>query len=226
MNCIVKIDGREAVPVRAIPFVTGWKLSPDVVARGLACDDPVGRLEEIRAHHIASDGSHGEMLPKEWDGVVAALRALSDTLKADEKVERASYPVWREQSPLKLPSRCFVWKNEFERAAIRAMNARYDPDGKRPGDNELNFSPRIPEGLAEVVLEGMPKPPSVQRATITDSSLLATIAALLASWPNGKLPSAKDLEKAAQSVDVSVSDDTIRKTLAEARKIAPTLPSA
>jgi hypothetical protein len=59
----------------------------------------------------------------------------------------------------------------------------------------------------------------------TDNKLIETIAALLAAWPQGKPPTGKDLEKAAASVGVSVSDDTIRSALRAARDIAPGLPS-
>ena len=62
--------------------------------------------------------------------------------------------------------------------------------------------------------------------TISDNTLLATIAALLASFPKGKQPSGKDLERAAESIGVSISDDSIRKALKAAREVAPSLPSA
>ncbi len=62
--------------------------------------------------------------------------------------------------------------------------------------------------------------------TTTDNTLVSTIAALLAAWPGGKPPSGKDLEKAASSVGVSVSDDSIRKALRLAKEIAPSLKSA
>lgn len=58
---------------------------------------------------------------------------------------------------------------------------------------------------------------------VRDDSLIAVIAALLAEWPNGKPPTGKDLEKAAQSIGVKISDDTIRKALKAAREIAPGL---
>lgn len=68
-------------------------------------------------------------------------------------------------------------------------------------------------------------PPQAERQkTPRDSSLIGTIAALIAAWPNGKVPSGKDLEKAAQSVGLKLSDDTIRKVLSAANEIAPTLP--
>lgn len=60
---------------------------------------------------------------------------------------------------------------------------------------------------------------------VRDDSLIVVIAALLAQWPNGKLPTGKDLEKAAQAIGLKISDDTIRKALKAARDIAPSLPA-
>lgn len=62
------------------------------------------------------------------------------------------------------------------------------------------------------------------RSSPRDSSLIATIGALLAVWPGGTIPSGKDLEKAAQSVGLNISDDTIRKALKAAHEAAPSLP--
>lgn len=56
-----------------------------------------------------------------------------------------------------------------------------------------------------------------------ESSLVSTIVALCAAWPRGKVPSGKDLEQAADSVDVTISDDTIRKALKAAKEVAPLL---
>lgn len=67
--------------------------------------------------------------------------------------------------------------------------------------------------------------PSVQKAAPKDKSLLATIAALLAAWPGGTIPSCKELEKAAQSVGLDISDDTIRKSLKAAKDVAASLPA-
>jgi hypothetical protein len=30
ISVVALIEGREAIPVRALPFVTGWSISPDV----------------------------------------------------------------------------------------------------------------------------------------------------------------------------------------------------
>ena len=40
LNVIITIEGREAVPVRAIPFLTNWEvLSPDELAQALMGED-------------------------------------------------------------------------------------------------------------------------------------------------------------------------------------------
>lgn len=154
MNCVVIIAGREAVPVRAIPFVTGWQsFSPDAVAEGLAHRLESGKLAGLTAYHIASDGSIAAMLPKEWDGPARALDALSAKL---EEMEGDSYPAWREQSIPELPSHCFVWRDEFDKNVTDWWRELHLV-GERPGDKELNFTPRIPQSLVDAVLEGMPR---------------------------------------------------------------------
>ena len=63
-----------------------------------------------------------------------------------------------------------------------------------------------------------------RRSIPRDNSLICTLAALLAAWPGGAIPSGKDLEKAAQSLGLTLSDDTIRKALKAAQEAAPSLP--
>lgn len=60
---------------------------------------------------------------------------------------------------------------------------------------------------------------SIQR----DRTFLSTIAALLAAWPGGKSPSGKELEKSAELIGVTISDDSIRKALESAKELAPSL---
>lgn len=73
---------------------------------------------------------------------------------------------------------------------------------------------------------GTIKDAPLPRPAPRDGKLIETIAALLAAWPRGTsaIPSGKELEKAAQSVGLGTSDDTIRKALKAAHEIAPSLP--
>lgn len=166
MNCVITINGREAVPVRAIPFITGWKtFSPDAVAIGLAQRCEWGRLEGLTAYHTTEDGFY-EVLPKEWDGVTSELAALSNLLKKDDPDAKISYPEWRKKSISYLPSHCFVWLDEFERVYKGAMD-RLHIVNERAGDKQLNYHPRISAAVISAVFEGLPRSslPSVTAAT-------------------------------------------------------------
>jgi hypothetical protein len=144
MNCVIEIDGREAVPVRAIPFIAGWLLSPDALASSFAQSD-FNRLGDLRANHITPDGQVAKMLPKEWDTIEARLLSLSISEQDGE---------WDVSC---LPSHCFVWRDEFEESFRRAIEKTEVCDA-RPGDKELNFDAFIPSESWDAVLEGMPQP--------------------------------------------------------------------
>jgi hypothetical protein len=154
MDVIVIIEGREAIPVRALPYVTGWTMSPDVVANSLARTAAFDRLEGVKAYHLSAHGV-APMLPKEWDGIEADLAILTDKLKATETIDQENYPAWRREAITLLPPACFAWRDEFEPAFLRAYSPqRYHMLEEREGDRELNFMPRVPADLAAVVMEG------------------------------------------------------------------------
>ncbi|MBL8393832.1 MAG: hypothetical protein JNK99_03645, partial [Candidatus Accumulibacter sp.] len=155
MNVIVTIDGREAIPVRAVPFVTGWWMSPDVVASSLAYNDSLKRFEGIRACHLVDGSRCAEILPKEWDGVEDRLKGLESRLKGMSDDRALTRPIWLAESVPLLPPGTFLWKDEFERAFLRA----YSPHNllwidERPGDRELNYQPLIPKDLKKAIFEG------------------------------------------------------------------------
>lgn len=193
MSVIVIIQDREALPIRVLPFVTGWFISPDIVAKSFSGTDHwITRLQGIVAFHLLSDGLYAEMLPKEWDGIETDLQILSEKLRLTESFEQENYPVWRRESIPLLPAGCFVWKDEFE----EAFKNSYAPKklilmAERPGDRELNFSPRIPNVLIDVVMEGflnkqpqtttfvdVQKPKKVGRRQLQHEAILAAIDAL------------------------------------------------
>lgn len=125
MNVVVLIDGREAVPVRAIPLLTNWEtMSPDIVARALAWDEDAIRFEGLQAFHY---DNRQRALPATWWENVACrkLRALSDSIKAAELTHETGLQEWRQKSIEVLPAGVFVWKDEFEPMHAR----RYGPDG-------------------------------------------------------------------------------------------------
>ena len=56
VSVVVVIEGREAIPVRAIPLLTNWQtMGPDAVAQALAGDQDSFQLRDLRAYRI-NDG--------------------------------------------------------------------------------------------------------------------------------------------------------------------------
>ena len=89
VNVVIEIQGREAIPVRAIPLLTNWNLfSPDVVATVLTGDKSQRRFlsGELQAFHLESD----QVLPlkTDWWEVWAA----QDMCALSEKIKMAALP--------------------------------------------------------------------------------------------------------------------------------------
>lgn len=186
MNVVVLIENREAIPVRAIPFVTGWTMSPDAVASSLAMTDLITRLRGVSAFYW-SEGVVAPLLPKEWDGIEADLEALSNRLQAEEEIDRENYPKWRRDSIPLLPESCFVWRDEFEAAFRHAYSPeRFSFLDEREGERELNFRPRIPPEQAPVVMEGFESPSSYVRKQWPwgdyETPLLRILAGAVEKW--------------------------------------------
>lgn len=167
------IDGREAVPVRLIPFIAGWgEFAPDGVAKVLSSGkDGYGFEVELTAYHQLSDGTYKAMLPREWDAVATYLEVLTKKLKKEDKKEQIKMlnsEAWRKQSIEKLPSFAFVWLDDFKTAFNEVMSrttfAAYDGEmgeavpTERPGDKELNLSAPMTFDEMETVFAEFPLP--------------------------------------------------------------------
>lgn len=168
MKVIVTIEGREAIPVRAIPLLTDWKkISPDFVARIFAGDEKLflhlPAFESLCAYQLNSDGSYVATEKRAWESwVVRGLDACSTRIKETHTNYEVGYQQWRQESWTLLPSGVFVWRDEFE----AAYQSEYGPDSLRALANRksydakayrLNFSPEA-WGLSgdwrEVLMEG------------------------------------------------------------------------
>ena len=164
MNVVVLIDGREAIPVRAIPLLTDWMvLSPDQVVRILAGDDLHWQaFEGFAAYCLRPDGGTEQISPRRWKSwFVGKLQATSDAIKAQQISHETGYQQWRCESLAQLPAGVFVWRDEFEASYVR----EYGPDSLRaymnretfkPSDYALDFNPQPPTDIAPplLVLEG------------------------------------------------------------------------
>lgn len=237
MNTIIQISGREAIPIRAIPFVTGWLMSPDVVAKLYAHTDSwITKLVEVYAFNLSDDGSYVQTLPKEWDGVIADLESLSNRIKIDESYEGGSYAAWRSDSATLLPPGCFVWKDEFKKVFAKAYSKnKLTLIDERLGERELNFSPMVLEKLQTAVMQGFEKYlPNIKSVETIEQSLMTieresllrlVIGMAMAGYkydPNSMRNSATaeisaDLEK----LGIGLDQDTVKKWLKKAVKVLP-----
>jgi hypothetical protein len=156
VSATVLIEGLEALPIRAIPYVTGWLMTPDMIVKGLAkTGDRIQRLKEVTAYHLAPDGNYASILPKEWDGIEAEIKILTHKLNANESFDQELETKWRNLSILALPPGCFVWKEDFEKSFLQTYSSqKFILVDERPGDRELNFSPFISPEFISIVMEG------------------------------------------------------------------------
>jgi hypothetical protein len=155
MRLTLPIQEREAIPVRAIPLLTGWTLSPDKVATVFAHRDAMKAYAKV-VTYCFEKGKVFPMLAKEWDGHLHELREFDDQLSRMEAQDGARrYTEWRRKSLGKLPAGVFVWRDEFEAAFSLDQSPIYRPtDEERLGDRELNYEVRLPVTRQKLVFAG------------------------------------------------------------------------
>lgn len=155
-SLVVSVAGRDALPVRALPYVTGWLISPDIVASNFARSETGASelLKSTDSYHLVGERVV-KLLPKEWDRYVVALRALSAELHEQFADYDQGYAAWRRSSVAKLPAGAFVWLDEF----VADFTEDYSPGrraiaGEREGDREVNLSPYLEPEVLEMALAG------------------------------------------------------------------------
>lgn len=128
MNVVVMIQGREAIPVRAIPLLTNWRfMSPDIVAHvlGGTGGSNVSVFGVLASYRMET----GQVLPiaKDWwaQFPLKELRALSKKIKEAESIDEAGYSTWQELSLKELPAGVFVWKDDYQKLHEKNWNDRF-----------------------------------------------------------------------------------------------------
>lgn len=169
LEVVVSVRDRGALPVRAIPFATGWRVSSDTLANGFAqntVDDQLvlprnagGEASDtclppvLPTYLLADDGAVHKLLPRDWDAPAAAIAALVADTSYEPDNEPARYVRYRRQSIALLPAGVFVWQDEFESLYVRAMRRTLIAN-ERPDDRLLELRPLVPADLHAVVMEG------------------------------------------------------------------------
>lgn len=164
MQVTIEINGRQALPVRAIPLLTDWRgLSPDQLAQILAGDsDHWPSFDGLTAYRLHPDGSTEPIPPRWWASwVVGKLQATSEAIEAKQTSHATGRQQWRSESLAQLPAGVFLWRDEFEAAHAReygpkSLRARFNPETFDPSAHALDFSPYPDPDVApeHLVLEG------------------------------------------------------------------------
>ena len=110
----IRIDGREAIPVRAIPYIATY-CSADYLARKLSRSESAVRdiLSKTFAYRYYRTKPPGRLEPMQWEAITDNLKALNGKLKEGYANDDIAWREWREKSVLELPASVFLWLDEF-----------------------------------------------------------------------------------------------------------------
>jgi len=150
----ISIDGRVALPVRAIPYATGGWLSAEDVAKNLArkVGKSFAQLQNLSAYHLV-DGEPIQVLPKEWDAVAARLDGLEADLRSQFPNDDQGYAAWLSKSVALLPDGVFVWLDEFENDFFEDFSEdRVEFVDEREGERAISYMPMMSDEERAIVL--------------------------------------------------------------------------
>lgn len=150
MKKVTKVfDGREALPVRAVPLVTAWYVTPQALTLELSEDKSVRRLTAYRY-------SDGQAIPIKADAWGMKNDVLNDIVQADKgnelEANQHRQSAWR-KSLEGLPAGVFVWLDEFEAwysHAYVAPDSVWEEEHRNVGeddDPEPQFHPKRHDAL-------------------------------------------------------------------------------
>jgi hypothetical protein len=169
VNVIIQINGREAIPVRALPLLAEWgTMHPQKIAGALGrvtdddCRPLFENLHDMNAFYV-EDGSVNPVAAYHWrDHIYRNLQALSDTIKHSEITHETGHSEWRVRALGVLPKDAFVWRDEYELiydrtygigSRTRESGDAHTPPvlskGKPPV--ELNFNPLVEDEMKPLV---------------------------------------------------------------------------
>ena len=126
MHVVVLINGREAIPVRAIPLVAPVPYGVRYLVEGLMCCDRSNAMHGLTAYQWSPGAKQPLAVPPtQWMQVDSRLRALKASLERQESTELLSREEgedrYNRESISILPAGVFVWKDDFVEARTRKL---------------------------------------------------------------------------------------------------------
>ena len=179
MNVIIEIEGRQAIPVRAIPLLTDWTtMTPDEVADVLAGSKHHGHIRGLTAYRLENDVVCP--ITKTWwkNFPCRTLKAIGDRVRHTQISDESGYQDWRAESLVALPVAAFVWKDEYEPMYYRAFGSdaitfqtgtgRSMSEDQQAEHIKLRFDPYVPSvTTGRIVMEGFDLPTFVDPSSVS-----------------------------------------------------------
>ena len=164
MNIIIDIEGREAIPLRAVPYLSAWRgMTPDGLACALAGDEMFFQFEGMLAYRLEGHAVK-PIRTRDWDAIVLRMEAADDRIEHAEISHNEGKERSRREILCLLPPGAFVWRDEFEpRYRKKYLSVpHFDFQTEYPiGRSELadlvalDFDPFIPESdTISEIMEG------------------------------------------------------------------------
>lgn len=150
MSLAVSIEGRLAIPVRAVPLVTSWFVDPRQIVAWLSDPPDTGIDGESNKHPCAlaafrmRNGKTAPISWANWRSFEQSLSALSARLHQDEPNHEISKETWKPQSLEVLPDDALIWLDEFE-ASFRRCD--FSENGVPLPKPTIDLDPLVPEPL-------------------------------------------------------------------------------
>lgn len=157
MNVVIQILGRDAIPVRALPWLTDWWFCAEKVSEALA-QDKENYPDFLNVHAYRFKGDVVELVPgREWRNVVSYhIQNIIDKHLPNDQ--------WRCEASAAMPAGAFVWRDQWEQAYnspidgvnYLALDEDLDAAQKRE-DQALNLCAMVPPEFEHLVEEGFAK---------------------------------------------------------------------
>lgn len=146
MNVVLEIAGRDALAVWTLPYVTSWRLSPDMLLERLASHGSIFPTAfNLNTHNIPSP-----LPPAQWDELYNLIQKteqditdmnLSKRNDRAEWIKRSIEEFWRYES-------CYVWLDEFEKWFYEKFTKKIWAS-ENGADIKLSFNPMLPTEHAQ-----------------------------------------------------------------------------
>ena len=152
----ILINGRQALPVRVLPFSAPGVFTPDLLVEAF-----VERVSwfDLTTYELSNENGHHRLRPDDWDPYWRRILELSDRLWQERRSEREFWMNLVQQGVPLLPEGTFVFFDELEAIYSKVGDSllhqlrRYQRS-VRPRMPKLSLAPKIPHDLRDVCLEG------------------------------------------------------------------------